>query len=119
MKKETLNKLKEKMEKEKRTLEKMLKEFAKERDLKKGEWDTKFSDFKAEGVLDEEADEVEEYTSLLPIEQTLETKLRNINNALERIKKGRYGKCETCQKTIDQKRLELIPEATTCSDCNK
>ncbi len=118
MKKEKLNELKEKMEKEKKSLEEMMKEFAKESDVKKGDWDTRFPDFKAEGTLDEEADEVEEYSSLLPIERTLETKLQNINDALDRIKDGSYGKCKSCDKAIREERLDLIPEAKTCSDCN-
>ena len=107
------------MEKEKKALEEMMGEFAKESDTKKGDWDTRFPDFKAEGTLDEEADEVEEYSSLLPIERTLETKLQNIDDALERMETGSYGKCESCGKKISEERLNLIPEAKTCSDCNK
>ncbi len=117
IKKEKLKELKIKMEKERDALEEMMKEFAKESDQNPGDWNTRFPNFKAEGTLDEEADEVEEYSSLLPIERTLETKLQNINDALNKIEKEKYGKCEVCDKDIQKERLELIPEAKTCSDC--
>ncbi len=119
MKKELLEELKERMEKEKSSLEEMLGEFAKESKTNPGDWDTKFPNFKAEGTADEEADEVEEYSSLLPIERTLEVKLQNINAALNKIKKNEYGKCENCNKDIPENRLKLIPETKVCLDCNK
>ncbi len=118
MKKEKIQELKIKMEKEKETLEEILGEFAKESSTP-GDWNTRFPDFKAGGTLDEEADEVEEYSSLLPIERTLEAKLQNINLALDKIKNNTYGKCEDCGKEINEERLELIPEARKCSDCGK
>lgn len=119
MKKEKLEELKVKLEKERDTFEEMLREFAKESDSNPGDWNTRFPNFKAEGILDEEADEVEEYSSLLPIERTLETKLKNINDALKKINEGSYGKCEICGEIISEERLNVIPEAKTCGDCNK
>jgi RNA polymerase-binding transcription factor DksA len=117
MKKEKIKLLKEKMEKEKEHLEEMLNSFAKESSSNPGDWKTKFPDFKTEGTLDEEADEVEEYSSLLPIEKTLELKIQNINKALEKIDSNVYGKCEVCGKEIKEERLELIPETKTCNEC--
>jgi len=119
MKKEKLEKLKVKMEKERDTLEKIMKDFAKKTDSSLGDWETRFPNFKAAGTLDEEADEVEEYTSLLPVERALETKLQNINDALEKINKDNYGKCQACKGVISEERLELIPEAKTCNDCKE
>lgn len=117
MKKELIEKLKNKLEKERETLEEMLKDFAKESKTNPGDWKTKFPNFKTEGFLEEEADEVEEYSSLLSIEKPLELKLQNINEALKKIKEGNYGKCEKCEKEISENRLNLIPEAKTCNDC--
>ncbi|MBZ1356690.1 MAG: TraR/DksA C4-type zinc finger protein [Candidatus Nealsonbacteria bacterium] len=119
MKKELIEKLKDRMKKEKNSLEEMLGEFAKESKINPGDWDTKFPNFKAEGTTDEEADEVEEYNSLLPIERVLEVKLQNINTALDKIKSGEYGKCEKCDKEIAENRLNLIPETKVCIDCKK
>ena len=117
MKKEKREELKTKMEKEKSALEEIIKGFAKESESSSGDWDTRFPNFKAEGTPDEEADEVEEYSSLLPIERTLETKLQNINDALKKMADGKYGKCEVCGEVINEERLDLIPETKTCSSC--
>jgi DnaK suppressor protein len=115
--------LKEKLEKEKREIEEELEKFAKRSEKLKGNWDTKFPSFnggEAGGsLLEKEADEVEEYEELLAIEQKLETKLRDINLALEKIKKGKYGICEKCKKEIEIERLKAIPEARFCSKCKK
>lgn len=115
MNKRLLKELEEKLEKGKKVLEEQLRTFAKEDPNLKGDWDTKFPDF--DGGLEEAADEVEEYNTLLPIEFNLETRLRDINLALKKIKKKGYGKCEKCGKKIGEKRLEVYPEARLCMKC--
>lgn len=119
-KKFSLKKIKEKLEKEKAVIEEELQSFAK-KDIKiKGDWDTKFPHFNGEAGgsrLERAADEVEEYSALLPIEYSLETRLRDINLALEKIKKGKYGKCEKCGKKIPEERLKVCPEARVCLKC--
>ncbi len=117
--KKNLEEIKEKLKKEELDLKEKLNSFAKKNQNNSEDWNTKFPDFEAKGVLDEEADEVEEYTSLLPIEKTLELKLQNIKIALEKIKKNKYGKCEKCEKEIEEKRLKLIPETKFCNNCKK
>ncbi|MFH1461132.1 MAG: TraR/DksA C4-type zinc finger protein, partial [Patescibacteria group bacterium] len=62
---------------------------------------------------------IEAYETLLPIEQSLELSLQKIEAALEKIKKGSYGICETCKKEIDPRRLEAAPEARRCMPCKK
>ncbi len=44
-------------------------------------------------------------------------RLQMINNALDRIKQGRYGVCLKCGKEIPHERLEAIPYAFMCIDC--
>lgn len=44
-------------------------------------------------------------------------RLQMINNALDRIKQGTYGKCLVCGKEIPVARLEAIPYAFMCIDC--
>jgi len=117
MSKKLLKELKEKLEKEKTALEKQLKTFATQDPHLKGDWDSRFPDF--DGNLEEAADEVEEYTSRLPVEFSLETRLRDINLALEKIEKGKYGKCENCGKKIEGKRLKVLPAARVCMKCQK
>ena len=43
--------------------------------------------------------------------------LRAIEEALEKIDEGIYGVCERCDKTIGAKRLQALPLAPYCRDC--
>ena len=43
--------------------------------------------------------------------------MREIDDALEKIKKGTYGACELCGKPIDPQRLEVVPDARNCIQC--
>ena len=49
----------------------------------------------------------------------LEKKVNQISEALKKISKNQYGKCDSCGKEIPKARLELIPEAANCLDCEK
>ncbi len=44
-------------------------------------------------------------------------RLRDIEDALTRIKEGTYGVCEGCGKDIPKKRLEVYPSARYCVEC--
>jgi len=66
-----------------------------------------------------EADQVEEIGNALAVKEVLEKKLIKIDAALERIKKGEYGVCESCGKEIEFKRLRIEPAATLCTKCVK
>jgi len=120
MEKKTIEEFKEKLEKEKKQIEKQLKTFATKDKNVKGDWDTKFPNLNGasgEADLETSADEVEEYNSLLPIEYNLELRLQNINDALKKIKKRDYGICEKCKKQIPNERLRVYPEAKLCMKC--
>ena len=123
MNKKLLEELGQKLEKEKIIIEKELEKFAKKDEKLKGDWDTRFPKWDGSEVgsaaLEKAADEVEEYSTLLPIEYNLELKLKNIDLALEKIKRGKYGMCEKCRKEIDEKRLKVCPEARLCLKCKK
>jgi len=133
MNKKLLLQLKEKLEREKVNIEEQLKRFAKENEKLKGDWDTIFPKFNGGEVgsaaLEKAADEVEEYSTLLPLEYNLELKLKNVDLALEKIKKaakgeprqgrGKYGICEKCGKEIPEERLKVSPEARFCLKCKK
>ncbi len=116
MNKKQIEELKKKLEENKASLEKALGSFAKKDNVPEGDWETVFP--KVEGSnMEEKADEVEEYSTLLPVEHALEIKLKNINDALEKIKKGTYGKCEKCGKEISHKKLLITPETKKCKNC--
>lgn len=68
---------------------------------------------------DLEAQEVTTYTNNLAVEDNLERKLADVNEALGKIEAGRYGKCDNCAKDIPPKRLEVLPTARICLDCEQ
>lgn len=117
MDKKTLQEIQLKLESEKESLEKELQKFAKKEEKLEGNWDTRYPREADSQKIEDAADEVEEYENLLSIEYSFETKLKNINIALEKLKKGDYGKCEKCGKEILPERLKACPEARTCAVC--
>ena len=51
--------------------------------------------------------------------QDLRQKLELIDQALQRLADGRYGRCETCGGPINPERLEALPYATQCIRCQQ
>src|SRR6476620_3710953 len=45
--------------------------------------------------------------------------LANIERALVRIKAGNYGECEICNERIPLARLNALPYATSCIECQR
>lgn len=93
-----------------------LKSFAKPDPKMAGNWDAKMPKFEPQeygshSSLDEEADEVEEYETRLATEHSLESRLLEVNKALERMSAGNYGKCAKCGKEITPERLRANPAA--------
>jgi DnaK suppressor protein len=43
--------------------------------------------------------------------------LAQIESALEKIRQGRYGRCDLCDKPIAPVRLKALPYATECINC--
>jgi DnaK suppressor protein len=123
MEKKLLKELQEKLEKQKKDITNQLIKFADKDEKLKGDWDTRFPSFAdneaGSGAMEQAAGEVEEYNSLLPVEHNLELELKNIDLALEKIKKGTYGICENCHQEIDVERLRIHPSARYCLSCKK
>lgn len=119
MEKELIRQLKKKLEANKQKIEKELESIAKKDPKLRGDYDTRFPDFGIHQGQDESALEVAAYASTLPVEYALEIRLQEINSALEKIAKGKYSICEKCGKPIDAKRLTIMPEAKTCTKCQK
>ena len=111
-----LQELKEKLDKEKSSLQKELETFATEDKNLKHNWDAKYPN-REDGDKDDEADEVQEYDNMLALEHSLELKLKDVKSALEKIENGTYGVCENCGKEISEERLLVCPEAKTCLNC--
>ncbi len=51
--------------------------------------------------------------------QRLQYKLELIERALEAARQGTYGVCQDCGERIDPARLEILPEATLCLECQR
>lgn len=47
------------------------------------------------------------------------TEIQEIDEAMERIREGSFGRCESCEKPIAKERLEAIPYARLCLPCKK
>jgi DnaK suppressor protein len=45
--------------------------------------------------------------------------LQLVNEALERIKNGSYGLCVACHEDVQQKRLDAVPWARHCIECQE
>ena len=114
---QTLSTLKEKLEKEKVELEKGLSLIANPVNEKAGDYETRFDVIGED--MEDNAEEVEEYTGNLGVEKTLEEKLKAVNDSLAKIEKGTYGICELCNRPISSERLAVNPSAKTCVDCQK
>ncbi|MDP8959543.1 MAG: TraR/DksA C4-type zinc finger protein [Actinomycetota bacterium] len=50
----------------------------------------------------------------LAIIEQLERELADVDQAMERLEAGTYGRCEVCGKEIDPQRLEAKPAARFC-----
>ncbi|HIE52263.1 MAG TPA: conjugal transfer protein TraR [Armatimonadetes bacterium] len=51
------------------------------------------------------------------VEEMIEEFLERIQRALEKIEEGTYGLCEDCGRPIPQARLEALPYAERCVEC--
>ncbi len=115
MKKDIQNQIKEKLLEEKANLEKELAKFA--HPSKKDPSDYK-SDFPNYGDDEtENTNEVATFDVNLTLEATLEKELRDVNKALDRIKKGIYGTCKYCKQPINGDRLLARPTSSACITC--
>lgn len=51
--------------------------------------------------------------------ETESRELEQIEHALQRVREGTYGDCETCNKRIAITRLRALPYATNCIECQR
>lgn len=109
---------KTKLEEEKKLLEDELSDLG--RVDKTGDWeaipesDMNNQEVQDEGDVAERAEDYEERSIKL---NSLEIRLSDINEALEKIESNNYGTCENCKKEIEENRLEVNPAARTCREC--
>jgi len=117
MNKKELLQIKQDLEKQKKEIKERFLEFAESNPLGKDNYDVKFPQFGQ--TEDENADEVEDYSNMLPIKIGLEETLADIEAAFKKIKEGSYGICENCGKEISSKRLKVALADRLCLNCEK
>ena len=106
---------KERLENEKKTLLEELKKIS----IKDGE-----NHYTAKEVLEnsdvndleDQAMELADFDNNFTITTELQNQLNDVEDALEKIEKGGYGKCEVCGQGIEEKRLLVLPAARTCRE---
>tara|TARA_R110002167_G_scaffold76592_2_gene213292 strand:- start:200 stop:559 length:360 start_codon:yes stop_codon:yes gene_type:complete len=54
---------------------------------------------------------------LFNLKNEAEEELEQIDNALLKLERDLYGKCETCHSDISNERLEALPFTTYCKNC--
>jgi RNA polymerase-binding protein DksA len=107
---EQLNELETRLQAEKQRIEAELSRFAER--TSKDEWKAEYPDRGDD--MDENAQEVAEYSTNVTLERDLEALREKVSRALARIAQGTYGYCEVGGEPISVKRLYASPEATTC-----
>src|SRR5678810_101164 len=50
--------------------------------------------------------------------ESLQARLRNVDDALDRLMSGSYGNCSNCGQSIDDNTLALDPAFSLCRDCS-
>jgi DnaK suppressor protein len=53
------------------------------------------------------------------LKRGLDASLEEVQRALKKFDKGTYGLCETCGARIERARLEVLPQAKYCLDCQE
>ena len=53
------------------------------------------------------------------IHECIRRTLRQVESALRRLDDGRYGLCAECGRAIGEARLQVLPFADLCRDCQK
>ena len=69
--------------------------------------------------LDEMSSDTVDTDSLCAIVDMESQTLEQIDTALEKITGGTYGICEGCESTIKTERMEALPFAAYCIDCQR
>lgn len=67
----------------------------------------------------DDANDTSEQETMVALQQGAERELARVQEALAAIDAGTYGICTNCGKPISPARLEALPWATLCIDCQR
>lgn len=65
----------------------------------------------------EDGTNVIEQERIAALSDDIRSMLQHVDQALDRIKAGTYGKCQRCGKPIMEERLEAFPYVAYCIEC--
>lgn len=71
------------------------------------------------GKREEEATESMEFEKRLALENRMQTMLKEVDRALQKLDDGTYGTCDICNTPIDPARMEVLPQAILCMTCRQ
>jgi len=106
--------LKEKLSIEKEKLEKEMGSVGRKNPMVPNDWEPLPSETGQSADLADQADVIVSRENNAAILADLEARYDTVLNALSRMEKGTYGKCDVCHKEIEAARLEADPTSTTC-----
>jgi RNA polymerase-binding protein DksA len=118
LKKADLEKFREILETERRRLLKNVQRSDKIISHEDGEYESGAGRAHSNHMADQGSDEFEYETQLL-LSASQRTRLREIDEALQRIEDGTYGICEKTGKPIAKARLRAIPTARLCIEAQE
>jgi RNA polymerase-binding transcription factor len=75
--------------------------------------------FEADAGFSDRSHSTEERSRTIAVVRALRANLQQVERALAKMEAGTYGICERCGNPIGAERLEAIPWATLCIDCQK
>ena len=111
--KEFIERMRGSLLEEKNSLEKELLRFARPTE---GEGNYEMIEENLGDDMEDAATEAEINSNNRPLEQSLEAKLKDVLEALQKIETGTYGVCEKTGREIPKERLEALPMARVCAD---
>jgi len=76
-----------------------------------------FEDIGRSNHMADDATEAFEQTVGVALKRKIEASLAEVERALAKLEDGTYGICESCGARIDRARLEALPHAVRCLDC--
>ncbi|KKT80703.1 MAG: hypothetical protein A3B99_02300 [Candidatus Yanofskybacteria bacterium RIFCSPHIGHO2_02_FULL_44_12b] len=115
MTKDELKKLDDDLAQEEKVIRNQLSSIAKENPLVKGDFDVVVEDLgKSQEDAAQEAGDLDRDQALV---DALERRLKEITSTRQKIKSGKYGKCDNCASEISVARLKAMPVASLCISC--
>jgi len=119
MEQKTIQRFKELLEQKKTEIIKQLDGIGTKASGAEVNFNADFPDYGDNSSIEDSASEVSDYTTNLSLEKELEKDLRDVEKSLKNIGNGSYGRCKYCGRDIEEERLKIRPESTSCVACKK